>query len=217
MTDPRSKSEPISETAKSELVKVYIKEVYGRDKEINSKYIEKGLAVEEDSITLLSRVKKKFLVKNDQRETNDFITGEPDIVKPALIDTKSCWDLHSFYNHKVKPLTKDYYWQMMGYCELFECTSGTIAFCLIDTPLGIIEQEKKSLYWRMNVATMENPDYLAACEQLEREMTFADIPMEERVHEVLVKWSPEEMQKCHERILLCREWLNEFADKTVTV
>lgn len=215
MTDPRSKPEAISETAKAELVKVYIKEVYGREKEITSKFIAKGLAVEEDSITLLSRVKKSFLVKNTKRATNDFITGEPDIVSPSLFDTKSCWDLHSFYAHKTKTLSKDYYYQMLGYCDLFGFDSGIIAFCLIDTPLGMIEDEKRKLFYKMNVPTMENPEYLKACEQLEKEMTFSDIPMEERIHEVEVKRHPAEMEKVYERIQLCREWLNEFSNQMV--
>lgn len=217
MTEPRSKSELLSETTKEELVKVYVKEVYGRDKEISSKYIEKGQAVEEDAITLLSRVKKKFFVKNTERLTNEFITGEPDVAKSSLIDTKSCWDLHSFYKHKTKPLPKDYYWQMQGYMELFGFDLGTVAFCLIDTPAGLVEEEKRRLFYKMNVATMENPDYLEACAQLEREMTFGDIPLEERLHEVIVKRSPADLEKCYERIKLCREWLNEFANKPVLV
>jgi hypothetical protein len=208
--------EEISETAKKELIKIYVREVYGRDKEITSKYIEKGLAVEEDSITLISRVNGIFLKKNDQRFENDFITGEPDVVNP-LYDTKSCWDIHTFYEHKSKELKKEYFWQMQGYADLLTADFGTVAFCLIDTPLGIIEDEKKRLYYKMDVATMENPEYLKACEALEKEMTFADIPMEERTHEVKVKRSPEMMQQFYNRVPLLREWLNEFANQKVLV
>lgn len=206
----------LSETAKKELVKIYVAEVYGRDKEITSKYIEKGLAVEEDSITLLSRIDHKLLIKNEERFSNDFITGEPDVVNP-LYDTKSCWDIHTFYEHKTKELKKEYGWQMLGYCELTGKDFGHVAFCLIDTPLGIVEDEKRKLFYKMNAGTTENPDYIKACEILEKEMSFSDIPMEERIFKVQVKRFPELIEKVYERIMLCREWLNEFANQSVTV
>lgn len=211
MTEPRSKSEgPLSETCKAELIKVYVEVVYGRSKEIASKYIEKGLEVEEDSITLLSKVKDKFLVKNDKRFTNEYITGEPDILDP-LYDTKSCWDIHTFYTAKTKPLIKAYDYQMQGYCALTGSPEGTVAFCLIDTPLGLIEDEKRKLFYKMQVPTMENPEYLEACTQLEKEMTFEDIPMEQRVHEVKVYHPEERVRGIYDRVELCRAWLNAMA------
>ena len=215
MTNQRGKTDTktidaLSDTAKDELLKIYVEAVYGRRKEIQSKYLEKGVECEEDSITLLSTLKDKFLLKNAERFTNDYITGEPDVLEP-LIDTKSCWDIHSFFKHKTQPLKKDYEFQMLGYCELTKQSHGTVAFCLIDTPLGLIEDEKRKLFYKMNVPTMENPEYLAACEQLEKKMTFGDIPMEERVHEVKVRYSATMISQVYNRIDLCREWLNEFA------
>ena len=58
MTEARNKSGQLSETCKSELIKVFIAEKYGRTKNIQSKYLEKGIAQEEDSITLYSKFKK---------------------------------------------------------------------------------------------------------------------------------------------------------------
>lgn len=202
----------LSETAKKELIKIYVHEVYGRDKEITNRFVEKGLAVEEDSITLLSRVKQKFLVKNETRFTNDYITGEPDVVSPDLYDTKSCWDLHTFMEHKTKDLKKDYAFQMLGYTELLKKDFGTVAFCLINTPDALIHQEKQRLFYKMNVATMENPEFIQACALLEKEMKFDDIPLADKVHEVIVPHTPEIVAAVYERIELCRLWLNEFAN-----
>ena len=208
--------EEISETAKEELVKIYVATVYKRDKEITNKYIEKGLAVEEDSITLLSRIHHKPYFKNTERFENDFITGEPDVIDP-LFDTKSCWDMHTFYKHKAGKLKKDYFWQMQGYADLLVKDKGTVAFCLIDTPDALIQQEKKNLFYKMNYATMENPDYLAACAHIEKEATFGDVPMEERLHEVVVKRDPAAIGMFYKRVPLLREWLNEFANQKVLV
>ena len=70
MTDPKEKAAKeageLSKTAKTELKKIYIKEKYGREKDITTKQMQKGIEVEEESITLLSRVQKKMLYKNEE-------------------------------------------------------------------------------------------------------------------------------------------------------
>src|SRR5690606_5805153 len=58
MTGSRDKTDPLGETCKAYLMEAYIEEVFGREKEISNKYFEKGLAQEEDGITLYSRVTK---------------------------------------------------------------------------------------------------------------------------------------------------------------
>jgi len=78
MTESRTK-EPIGETAKAHLLQCWIEETYGRRKDISNKYIEKGIAQEEDSITLYSLVTKKFHKKNTEAISNDFFVGTPDL------------------------------------------------------------------------------------------------------------------------------------------
>lgn len=204
----------LSATTIDELLKIYIRAKYGRDKEIKSKYMEKGLQTEEDAITLLSRVYKIPFFKNDRRVENDYLTGEADIIDPYLMDTKSCWDIHTFFKHKTEKINKHNELQIKGYCELYGFDFGRIAYCLTDMPAGLLDDEKDKLFYRMNVASRENPDYLSACEALEKELTFNDIPLEERVHQVKVERDPETMAKVYERIELCRMWLNEFANKS---
>jgi hypothetical protein len=114
MGAPKAKADKdagnLSVTAKSYLLKCYIKERFGREKEIKSKYIKKGHAVEEDNITLYSRLKKKFFKKNTTRLThNAFIVGEPDLFEgedilnaSVIIDMKSCWDIFTFYDNVIE-------------------------------------------------------------------------------------------------------------------
>lgn len=100
----------LSATAKSYLLKCYIKEKFGREKDIKSKYIKKGLAVEEDNITLYSRVKKKFFKKNEIcLDHNLFIIGTPDLFEgesilnaDAVTDMKSSWDIFTFYDNVIE-------------------------------------------------------------------------------------------------------------------
>jgi hypothetical protein len=72
MTDPRSKSETISETTKKHLCDVYVSRVWGKSKETYTKYTNKGLMVEEDSLTLFSMHQRKMFVKNELHWKNEF-------------------------------------------------------------------------------------------------------------------------------------------------
>src|SRR5688572_14682194 len=170
MTEARSKSEVLSETTKTYLRQLFREIKYDRKKEITTKYMEKGLMVEEDAITLYSLVKKRFFKKNEERVKNDYLCGTPDLfigesIEQAkeIIDIKSSWDLFTFPFPSDK-INKDYFYQLQGYMFLTGAEKATLVYCLIDTPLTLINDEKRKLLYKMGVVTDENPDYMAACE-----------------------------------------------------
>lgn len=216
MTESRTKTD-LSETTKTHLIDVYVANRYGRQDDIQSKFIEKGLAVEEDSITLFSRIKKDFYKKNESHLKNSWIKGTPDLYvgesidqATHIIDIKSSWDIYTFMRVITKEINKLYYWQLQGYMDLTGATSATLAYCLVDTPQQLIEDEKRRLMWKMGVATNENPLYLEACEELERSMTFGDIDMGERMIELKIERNDADIMRMHSRVEECRKWLNEF-------
>ena len=209
MTEARTKSGQLSETCKSELIKVFINEKYGRSKSIQSKYLEKGISQEEESITLYSKFKKSFYVNNKARMSNEFITGEWDILKNEIVtDIKTSWDIFSFFKAKNEPLNKDYYYQLHGYMSLTGAKSATLAYCLVNTPLNLIEQEKKSLWFKMNCPDHEAIEYLKGCEEIERLSIYEDIPIQERVFEIEIERNEEIIEAINKRVLECREWMN---------
>lgn len=217
MTESRSKTEPISETTKTHLIDVYVASRYGRQEDIQNKYIEKGLAVEEDSITLYSRIKQNLHFKNEDHLANQWIKGTPDLylgpsIREAthIIDIKSSWDIYTFMRTLTKDVNKMYYWQLQGYMDLTGATSATLAYCLVDTPPQLIADECRRLMWKMGVATEENPLYIEACEQLQRSMTFGDIALEERLIEFEIQRNEADIMKMHTRVEECRRWLNDF-------
>ena len=63
MTESRGKGTGLSETCKAHLIDVYILNAYNREKDIENKYIRKGLQVEEKAITLYSQYKDQFFKK----------------------------------------------------------------------------------------------------------------------------------------------------------
>jgi len=208
MTDSRTK-DPLGETCKKHLIECYVERKYGRNRELRNKYIAKGLAVEEQSITLYSRVTKQFLVKNKQTYENKYIIGTPDMV--PVRDVKSSWDLWTFYNVLVNAPNKAYWWQMQGYMALTGDAEARLIYTLIDTPDNLIQQEFRKLSYEMGVIDADaNALYIEACDALRRELTFEDIPLVERYHEHIFKRDDTAIAAAYERVDLCRKFLNEL-------
>lgn len=211
----------LSETCKKHLIEIYVQARFGREKDITNKYIAKGLHTEEDAITLYSRVKGEFYKKNSERITNSYFTGEPDLFEgesiynaETTIDTKSCWDLFTFSNAKyVDKTNAAYEAQGFGYMDLTGAKKHTIAYCLVDLPLMMLNDMKRKLRWDMGVIDEENDAaYLEASEKLDLAFMYEDIPLEKRVHEVVVYRDEKKIKDIHERIELCRDWMLETFD-----
>lgn len=207
----------LSVTCKGKLLEIYVSARHNREKEIYNRYVEKGLAVEEDSITLLSLVKGKYLKKNTERVYNNFFSGEPDVFDGdniynaySITDIKSSWDVFTFYKPKVERVNPKYDWQLHGYMDITGAKHAYLAYCLINTPEPMINRATNQLMWEMGAATSESPEFLEAREELEKSMRFDDIPMNERVFEQFVRRDDNKIKAAHDRIVECREWLNEF-------
>lgn len=214
MTGSRDKEDPLGETCKAKLIECYVAETYGREKEISSKYISKGLQAEEDSLTLYSRLKKKVFFKNEERLANEFICGTPDIIDDGcVIDIKTSWDVFTFFAVRTKKVNPAYEYQLQGYMALTGATCAKLAYCLVDTPEPLINDEKRKLMYAMGAVSSESPEYLKACEEIDKNMRFSDIPMSERLIEFTIYRDDSKMQKVYEKISLCREFLNEFENK----
>lgn len=138
----------LSETTKTHLVDVFVSNKYNRSVDLNAKQLDKGNDVEEDSITIVSRITGKFLKKNEESLSNDFIKGTPDLFIGDFIesaetirDTKSSWDAYSFFRAKNKGLLDMYKWQGVGYMWLTGAKECHIDYCLNNTPYHLVEGE----------------------------------------------------------------------------
>lgn len=209
MTEPRSKSETLSETTKTYLLECYIGAKYNRFKDITSKFLEKGLNVEEDSITLYSTIKKELFFKNEDKFSNDFICGTPDIITDDLvIDIKSSWDIFTF-RKSLDSDNKNYWWQLQCYMALTGKKKSILAYCLVDTPESIITREIKKAMYQSGVSNTSESFLEYEIEML-RYYTFQDIPVEERIIEKEIEFDPDAINRLHERIIQCREYLNNL-------
>lgn len=217
MTEPQSKADKeaglLSKTAQKHLLDVYIAEKYGRKKDIQTKQMKKGIEVEQDSIDLLSMYLKMPFSKNDQRFTNDYITGFPDIIdNERIIDIKSSYDLWTFIGNIPDKLDSLYHWQMQSYMWLTGAKSAVIAYCLVNTPESIIEQEKYYMLKKMDVATEENPEYVKEAMKIEFNMSFDDIAIDERVLMFNVSRNEDDILRIQQKVEKAREFLRELEE-----
>ena len=147
MTDPKGKDEILSVGAKTAITKQAKEYVYGYDEKFSSKYTEKGLLSEDRSIDLLNSVLFTEYKKNTERKTNDWLTGEADLVTPnQIIDIKSSWSLSTFPCLSAEGENKTYEWQLRAYMMLWDLDHAQIAYCLVSTPDHLIGFEDKALH-----------------------------------------------------------------------
>jgi len=152
MKDPKTikakEAGELAEGVKTHLVDVYVAAKYERHEEISSKYLEKGNTTENESITTVSRMTKKFFKKNEETLQNEFIKGTPDLFIGESIDkanhirdTKSSYSVYTYNRSISKELSDLYYWQVQGYMALSGAKVANVDFCLNNTPFNLIESE----------------------------------------------------------------------------
>ena len=148
MTASRSKSEVLSETTKSYIRAVAKQDFYGYNVELNNKYINKGKMQENDSIALLNTVNFTNYSKNTERLTNEWLTGEADIVlDDRIIDIKTSWSLETFPATLEEAVNKDYEWQLRAYLFLYDKQYASLVYCMVTThPSLLNEWENLSLH-----------------------------------------------------------------------
>jgi Holliday junction resolvase-like predicted endonuclease len=153
MTEPKSKTETLSAGAKTAIEKIAKEFVYGYDSIVSTKYMTKGIECEDQSIELLNSVLFTDYKKNTERRTNDWITGEADIVAPdAILDIKTSWSLDTFPVLAEIGENKTYWWQMQAYMWLWDKPRAEVCYCLIDTPEDLIGYENRSLHQVSHIA-----------------------------------------------------------------
>lgn len=211
---------PLSEGSKSYMSALYADIKYGKwnpVKDIGNKYTTKGKQAEEASITLVSRLDKSIYYKNEFLTENEWLTGTPDIIvgediynAEKIIDVKSPWDCETFFANLNKDLIPQYYFQMQGYMAITNAPVAEVNFCLVDIPDYMWESERMRLFNRMEVVTEENPEYKKAEAQLKKNLTFGDMPLEERRMKFIVKRDDEIIDKIYNQVERCRPYLQEI-------
>ncbi len=208
MTSPKSKGEVLSQTTKTYLQELAVEEVFGIKKEFSSKYTDKGNEVEDLSIALCNDVLDiGFIYKNEKQYINDWITGTPDVnTNEILLDVKSSWDATTFPFFDTELTNKSYFYQMHGYMWLTGKEEALLCYCLVDTPLLIVEDEIRREHWKQNLIE-ENLDLRTF---VEAKHVFTHIQKEKRLKTFKIAKDDVVIEAIKTRIEECREYYNKL-------
>jgi len=184
MTNPRSKSETLSQTTKSYLEEWVKEQIYGIKKQINSKYLQKGLALEDQAIEFYSvAMDKDFMIKNLEHFEDDFFTGTPDCMHEGIVyDFKTSWDCFTFPLFDQEP-DMGYYYQLQVYMHLTGLRKAKLVYTLQDTP---------------DFLTHEEP------------VSYAHVDNSYRVKEFEIEYDPMVIETAKARIQECRDYVKEL-------
>lgn len=131
------------------LLKSMAKEfTFGYHKVVKTKYMDKGLALEDEAIEFINQRRFKSYRKNTERRVSEFLTGECDIYVPGVktIDTKVSWDVDTFPALSEDAHDPLYEWQGRAYMKLWDVPEHEVAFVLLDTPDDLIRYEQIELH-----------------------------------------------------------------------
>lgn len=207
--EPVKNDVKLSETCVTRLSKIFTEFDTLLTRDIRNKYIEKGLKMEEDAITLYSLFCGKMYTKNTERKSNGYFSGEIDFKddnEDMTIDTKVAYDVFSFDNTLQKGISKIYYAQGQVYMWLWGKSRHRICYALLNTPKGIVEAEKRKLLFDFTgtekdlneayneIERLHNYDNLP----LERKLKFFDIERNEEFIKLLIEMTPHWRAKLEE-------------------
>lgn len=202
-----SKSGKFTDTIKSYLDQYYTEKTYGVEKEINSKYFEKGKACEGLGIKLLNETlfKKDFLGHVQVEIENEFIKGKPDIVKrDFVIDVKNAYDCFTF---EKRELSWENEWQLKGYMYLTNKTKSFIFHCLIDMPDFLLDDEINKLFWSGKFQDRNSSIFLDAVAELTKKYQYSNMSFEDRFKIYEVELTEYDIEVIQKSVMLSRQYL----------
>lgn len=186
LTEPKLKADKeagkLSETAKSLVQAMWLKNEFGYEERVSTDDMLKGLLCEQESMQLAQDVLKgEFRARHRTPISNDYLIGTPDIVlkkEDAVEDIKTSSNLRTFVEAE---LTKLYFAQGQAYMALTGKRKYRLIYCLVKTPENIILNQKKKAYYTFD-CNEENEDYIKASMQIDHNNNLIDkLPKEKRV------------------------------------
>ena len=208
MTAPRSKSEVLSETAKTLVQDMFKEKELGIYKEFSSRYTDKGNQNEDLAIELASEVLDwNWILKNEEKFKNNYIVGTPDLVNDTLLaDIKCSWSGATFPMFDTELKNKAYWWQLIGYMWLTGHKQAELVYCLTNTPFEIVESEVRKEHWKLCLID-EDPIVREAVESLHN---FDHIDNKMKVKRFIVEYDEKAIEQLKEKIEVARAYYQEL-------
>lgn len=179
MTSSRSKSDPLSETAKGKIRELAKEQFYGYKNIISSKFIEKGITHEKDTIDLLNKVRLTDYSKHTGRVENEYLSGECDILlDDRVLDVKTSWSLKTFPATSSEAHDKSYEWQLRGYMMLYNVPYAELIYGMVTTDPELCAYESPELHQVDHI----DPSKRITIVEYERDFSIEEQIMERMVY-----------------------------------
>lgn len=193
----------MGETAKSYVKEWYISELTGKQKDIKSKYFERGNAMEEFAIERISKYYNEPLKKNEVFLENEFFTGTFDCATAErVIDAKVPFDAFTFPFFETE-LNSDYYAQIQVYMELTGLKKASVCYCLEN---GSNEQIER-LSWQIAKELGKDEPDIEDWENAEKQLNYDHLPDNLRIKVFEIEYDSEFIENAKKRVIEAREYL----------
>lgn len=199
----------MGETAKSYIKEWYISQLTGKQKEIKSKYLERGNALEEKAIERAGEHYGVEVIKNELFLENEYFTGTFDVrTIDRVIDTKVPFDCFTFPFFETE-LDPNYYAQMQIYMELTGLKKASVCYCLEN---GSNEQIER-LSWQIAKDLGKDEPDIDDWEQAEKQLNYDHLPDELRIKVFEIEYNIDFIENAKKRVLEAREYLQTILIK----
>jgi hypothetical protein len=206
MTDPRAKSETLSETAKTYCRQWLAEKVYDRRIEVTSKQMDKGTTMEGVAIDFAAGIVEPGALwfKNEDKFADEYMAGTPDVLTDTHVyDIKCPWSFATFPLFETELPNKDYYWQLQGYMALTGRQSAAIIYVLTDAPEHILNDEARKLSYQRGLGG----DTTETIEEVRHLLTYPDVADSLKFKRFDVTRDDAAIEKIRQRVTLCREYI----------
>ncbi len=144
----KSKTVVLSPGAKTYLISLVREDRYGRSKRIATNILDKGLIMEDAAIEMYGKYIGQDLIKNTERVSNKYWIGECDNKQGIIRDFKVSWEYATFPIDDTEIKNTLYEWQLQCYMDLYKFSEAELVYCLVDTPLHMVDDLIMKLIWR---------------------------------------------------------------------
>lgn len=188
------------------VIQDWMKEQLGYPRqELRSKYTQKGLLMEGDAIDFIAEhYGWSGIKKNTERKTNEYITGEADIVLPdRVLDVKCSWSGDSFPLMDIDIPIDGYGWQGLGYMALWGKDNFQLTYALMDAPDSIVDKEANQVRYDLGLDEVD----MELWEDIKAMNTFSHLPNELRIKSFYADFNEDLISRVYERVELARKWV----------
>lgn len=186
-------------------------QIYDFRKEISNKYLDKGNIMEDEAADFIAdQLNYGFLIINrEEHFSDDYMRGTPDIIlKDVIIDVKNSWSADTFPLFEEVIPNKGYYWQLQGYMSLTGRSKAKLIYCLMDTPLHLIEKEARWDSIRQGYEELEKHVY----DKHVQNLTYSNVDNKYKIKVYDIERNDSDIEKIKNRVIECRNYIDKLKE-----